>query len=64
MGLLASFLTFFKGLFGYEKQRDAENNTAPMQANAQAQQIQKDKAAAAEEVSSGNLEKLREETAE
>jgi hypothetical protein len=35
-----------------------------MQANAQAQQIQKDKAAAAEEVSSGNLEKLREETAE
>ncbi len=64
-------LGFLKSLFGATKavsselkQRDAEQNTPSQQSNAEAKQIQQDKAKAAQDIADPDLDQLRKDVAE
>ena len=67
MGLFASIAAGLKAIaaiFGYAQQRDAEKNSAAMQANAAAKTEQTMKDAAAKAIADRNAEEIRRRLAE
>ena len=61
---LSNLWSAVSGVFGWAKQRDAERNTADQQANADATQVQKDRARAAADIASPKLDDLRRDVSE
>lgn len=61
---IASLFSAIAGFFDFSKQRQSLNNTPEMQANAQAKQIQADKARAASDVNNPDLTNLRNDVSE
>ena len=67
MGIFASIANGLKAIaaiFGYAQQRDAEQNSATMQANAAAKTEQTMKDAAAKAIAERNAEEIRRRLAE
>ena len=61
---IASLFSAIAGFFDFSKQRQSLNNTSEMQANAQAKQIQADKARAASDLNNLDLTNLRNDVSE
>lgn len=69
--MFTSIITFFSNLFGATEkvasavqQRDAEKNTATMQANAEAATDQQLRDQAEKAIASGNLDEIRKQSAD
>ena len=64
MDTISSIFKAIAAVFGFATQRDAEKNTAPVQAAAAAQRDQDEQAAEAKATAQQDLTKSREELAE
>jgi len=61
MGLIKAFFSAIAAVFGLAKQRDAEENSPAMQANAGAKVVQEIQDQAVHDVTTGDLEHIRED---